>query len=207
MSPSEHRCRPRHSVGITARHPCGRMSTAAVFRFAAAVLPLIAGCEVRDEELTPPSRISAWRPDSLPTSSLLIDGLPAGQEAVAFAESYAAAAEQAVALDRPLLLVFRAGWCRWSGEFARGPLAERRVIAMSRQFICATVDADRDADTCRRFGVSGFPTVLLIDATGTERFRATGISATSALPDAMAGLLGRPRRVDRVADGEASPPR
>lgn len=137
----------------------------------------------------------------------MIDGLTDGHDAIAFAKSYAAAMDQATALGRPRLLVFRAGWCRWSGHFAQGKLVERRVIAMSRQFVCATVDADRDAELCREFGVTAFPTVLLIDAAGTERFRATGVTATSGLPDAMAGLLDRPTRVDRVAEGGTSPPR
>lgn len=137
----------------------------------------------------------------------MIDGLTDGHDAIAFAKSYAIATDQATALGRPLLLVFRAGWCRWSGHFAQGPLAERRVIAMSRQFVCAAVDADHDAEICREFGVTAFPTVLLVDAAGSERFRATGVTATSGLPDAMAGLLGRPERVDRVAEGDTKPPR
>mgnify|MGYP006277497943 CR=1 FL=1 len=169
---------------------------------------MAAGCDVRDEELLPRPVRTWWRPDSLPSSSLLIDGLPAEHAVVSFTDSYEAARQQAAAGNRPLLLVFRAAWCRWSGEFSQGPLSERRVIAMSRQFVCTTVDADRDADVCREFGVVGFPTVLLIDAGGQERFRATGVAATSRLPDAMAGVLGRPLlRTDRVADGESPPAR
>lgn len=191
--------------------PCGhRRGGVSAAALALLVVPLLVpgvGCEVRDEELAPRSRAAAWQPGTLPTSSLMVDGLPEGHEAISFAESYTAAREQAAAVDRPLLLVFRAAWCRWSGEFAQGPLAERRVITMSRQFVCATVDADRDAETCRTFGVSGFPTVLLLDATGHECFRATGVSATSGLPQAMAALLGRPARVDRVAEGDTQPAR
>ncbi len=189
---------------------CHRLGAGVVVAVALLVVPLLplgAGCEVRDEELSPRSRAVTWRPDTLPTSSLMVDGLSEGHEAISFAEGYAAAREQAGALDRPLLLVFRAAWCRWSGEFAQGPLAAHRVITMSRQFVCATVDADRDAETCRTFGVSGFPTVLLLDAKGQECFRATGVTATSGLPQAMAALLGRPARGDRVAEGDTQPAR
>jgi hypothetical protein len=201
MRPSASRCQTPRSHAI--RPGCPLLAG-----LAAGGLLMAAGCDVRDEELLPRPARAWWLPDSLPSSSLLVDGLPAEHAAVNFAESYDAARQQAAAGDRPLLLVFRAAWCRWSGEFSQGPLSERRVIAMSRQFVCTTVDADRDAAVCREFRVDAFPTVLLIDAGGQERFRASGVTATSQLPDAMAGVLGRPLlRTDRVADGESPPAR
>ena len=98
-----------------------------------------------------------------------------------------------------MLIVFRAGWCRWSGEFARGPLADRSVVSLARRFICVTADADRDAATCRAFDVRVFPTVVVLDAGGRERFRATGSAAADGLATALRGVLDTPDAVDRIA--------
>jgi hypothetical protein len=105
----------------------------------------------------------------------------------------------------PLLLVFRAGWCRYSAAAARGPLAADAIVARSRRFVCATVDADRDAATCRAFAVTGFPTLILVDAHGDERFRATG-SAAEGLAAAMDAVAG-PAAADpgAVAAGTPAP--
>jgi fructose-1,6-bisphosphatase/inositol monophosphatase family enzyme len=60
------------------------------------------------------------------------------------------------------------------------------------------VDADRDAATCRRFAVDRFPSVLLLETDGSERFRVTG-STAAGLADAMAGLLDATTARGRMA--------
>ena len=70
-------------------------------------------------------------------------------------------------------------------------------MALSRRAVCVLIDADRDAETCRTLGVKGFPTLLVLDPDGTERFRATG----RTLPDTLAAALAtafEPRRVATV---------
>jgi predicted DsbA family dithiol-disulfide isomerase len=53
-----------------------------------------------------------------------------------------------------------------------------------------TIDADRDAATCRDFGVTAFPTVVVIDAEGQERYRATGAEAAVDLAATLEHVLG-----------------
>lgn len=156
------------------------------------------GCEVRDE---PAARAgSGWRIPPVVDSAPLLQAAAATPTAIEYVEGFESGLRRAAEDGRPLLTVFRAAWCRWSAELGQGVLADPRIVALSRRFVCVAVDADRDPATCRRFGVDRFPTVLLCDAAGGEQFRTTG-SAAEGLAEAMAGLLeaGGGRR--RVAAG------
>lgn len=152
--------------------------------FAAACLAalLLAGCQVRDEPVKPPDRQTFWPAAARPQA-----GGSAGRDAngVAYVDDYAAAARRAGAEGRPLLIVFRASWCRWSAELARGPLVDPRLVALTRRCVCTQVDADRDAATCRTFAVAAFPTVVVVGVDGRECFRGAGMSATAGLAAAL----------------------
>lgn len=164
---------------------------------ALAAIVAVLGCEVRDEPAAPAA--SGWRILPVVDSAPLLHAA-ATPTAIEFVEGFDSGLRRAAEDGRPLLAVFRGSWCRWSAELAQGALADSRVVGLSRQFVCVAVDADRDAATCRLFGVDRFPTVLLCDASGAEQFRTTG-SAAAGLADAMAALLeaGGGRR--RIAVG------
>ena len=89
---------------------------------------------------------------------------------------------------------------------ARGPLADREIVARTRRFVCVFVDADRDAATCRAFDVAAFPTLIVIGGDGRERFRATGSVAPGSLAAALDAvpapqrLAGDGRRTGEAAD-------
>ena len=138
------------------------------------------GCQVRDEPVTSPDGTTFW-----PRAPRAITRPTRVATEVAYMEDYDAATQRARAEGRPLLLVFRASWCRWSGALARGPLADPRIVALTRRCVCTQVDADRDAATCRSFGVTAFPTVIVLDALGRECFRGTGASAAGDLAAAL----------------------
>lgn len=167
---------------------------------AAACLAAAAGCDIRDEAVRSQA-IPSW-PTVVQEPTRPFDGTRADDpaaRAIQFVEGYEAAARRATAEGLPLLLVFRADWCRWSDEAARGPLADRDIVARSRRCVCVVVDADRDAGTCRNFGVTGFPTVLVVDAAGREQFRATGAAGAAGLAAALDALPARDRPPSRVA--------
>lgn len=155
------------------------------------------GCDVRDEEVRPTATPRLW--NAAATSLRDEAGSePGAARGIEYVEGYAGGRRRAAAEGLPMLVVFRATWCRWSSELANGPLADRDVVTAARRFVCVTVDADRDAATCHDFGVSGFPTVIVIDPAGQERFRATGAAAAARLPAIMNEVLEVP---GRYADG------
>lgn len=153
-----------------------------------AALALVAaalGCEVRDEPATPAA--AGWRVVPVVDARPLLEAV-AAPTAIEYVEGFDSGLRRAAEDGRPLLTVCRAAWCRWSADLGQGVLADARVVARARRFVCVAIDADRDAATCRRLGVDRFPTVLLFDASGTERFRTSG-AAADGLADAMADLL------------------
>ena len=146
----------------------------------------LTGCDIYDE----PAQPAAERDPSRGWSSLadgqrsyaLASGKPTGIE---YVEGYESAVTRAGLERKPLLILFRAGWCRWCGEMTSQVLASREVVEHSRRFICVAVDADRDRAVCRAHGVRGFPTILLVSADGRELARRTG----KVSPDALVGML------------------
>jgi hypothetical protein len=182
------------------RHPSHLTSWIAVGSLA--VIGCIVGCSVRDEEVRPAAATRAWSDAALEVSRRGAEPRPEATDngGIEYVEGYLAGRRRATAEGLPMLLVFRATWCRWSGELAHGPLADRGVVTAARRFVCVTNDADREADTCRDFGVTGFPTVIVVDAAGQERFRATGAAAAERLAVVMRDLLS-PDRADRYAGG------
>jgi len=158
---------------------------------AAASAAAATGCDIRDEQArvgvdSPWLEAAAQRitagPAAVPAASS--GRLP--QESI---ESFQAGARRAAAERLPLLLVFRAGWCRWSSGLVEAVEADSQLVAGAGRFVCATVDADHDAEVCRSFGVSVFPTVIVLDESGREKFRATGRGARRNLPAAFAAAV------------------
>lgn len=143
---------------------------------------LAVGCQVRDEPVNTPDGRAIWPRAARPPA-----GGTSGREAaeVAYVDDYEAASHRARTEGKPLLLMFRASWCRWSGALARGPLADPRLVALTRRCVCAQIDADRDAATCRAFAVTAFPTVILVAADGRECYRGSGAAVAADLAAAL----------------------
>ena len=175
------------------------------------VLPLLVraacgGCDIRDESVPAGDASSLWPAAVLDPAGARTEagGEPAARPAIEYVEGYEAAVRRARAEGLPMLLIFRATWCRWSGEVTHGPLNDRTVVALARRFVCVTVDADRDAATCRTFSVAAFPTVIVLDAAGEERFRATGAAAADGLATALKGVA-EGGTAARIAGGKEEP--
>ena len=154
------------------------------------VLAVWGGFEIRDEAVESPA----------PRAVRLTAAAPEAGNAIEYVEGYEAGLRRATAENRPLLVVFRAAWCHWCAEFARGTLIDRRLVGLSRQFVCVVVDADRHAADCRRFGVKEFPTVVVATTKGDECRRWTGCPSADELVSAMADTLPSARMAE--ADGD-----
>ena len=139
------------------------------------LLAIWAGFEIRDETVESPS----------PRSVRLTTATSEPGNAIEYVEGYEAGRRRAAAENRPMLVVFRAAWCHWCAEFAQGTLIDRRLVGLSRQFICVMVDADRHTTDCTRFGVKEFPTVVVATSEGTECRRWTGCPSADELLAAM----------------------
>lgn len=101
---------------------------------------------------------------ALPTASMS----PPRQSAstMAFVDGFAAGQRAAAASGKPLVLFFTAEWCGYCHEMAREALADGRVVALSKQFVCVRIDADAEPHVCQRFNIPGMPTLLFLGADG-----------------------------------------
>ncbi|MFM8635502.1 MAG: thioredoxin family protein [Planctomycetia bacterium] len=172
---------------------------------AIAVSCLLAGCEIRDEEVQPIAQSASHRlRTDLPALENML-GRAANRSApsrttLEYVEGLDAGLRRAAVESKPILAICRAAWCRWSAEMTQGSLADPRVIRLASGFICVMIDADRHADTCKALGVTAFPTVLILGPDGEERMRSVGRPTAEKLAATLeAGL--RPA----VASGEGDP--
>lgn len=153
----------------------------------AGCLCLAMGCDIRDE-IARPTRLNPL------LGSMTAAAGAAVEPAIEYVGGYEAGRQRAAAEDRPLFIVCTAGWCRFSAEMTQRTLRDARLVAASRRAVCVLLDADRDARICHALDVRAFPTLLVLDAGGAERFRSTG----RATPDALAAVLVQalaPRRL------------
>lgn len=156
-------------------------------------LGLTIGCEVRDEQ--PGSSAGGWASTITQRFAAKPPGCEAGSAAtdrLECVEGFAAGSRRAADSGLPLVLIFRASWCRWSDGFLAAMIANTELIGSADRFVCATVDADREPAICRSFGVRAFPTAIALDPLRRERFRATGAAAREQLATVINGLVAEP---------------
>lgn len=159
-------------------------------RFAAGVLGISLlighGCEIHDEQIQSGSDGGSERrllPGTDGSSGQIVNH--DAPTSIEYVEDYAAGLERAAASGQPLVIICRASWCRWCAGLSQGVLADPAVVERSSRCVCVTLDADRDADLCRRLGVRGFPTVILQTPEGREVKRLTGRSEVRTLAAAI----------------------
>jgi hypothetical protein len=175
-----------------------------VFRLVLGCGLLAAGCEVRDEQArsgpATPWLESTVRRLAAPAASDV--ARPTGGR-VECCDGFEAGSRRALEAGLPLVLVFRATWCRWSGDLAETVLADSRLAALGGRFVCVSIDADREPAICRSFNVGEYPTLVVLDANRQEQFRAAGAAAHLGLAAAVETVLGRPRpRVAGLPSGD-----
>lgn len=155
---------------------------------------LVIGCDIHDE----PVRPAAATTDQLlrADSPLLVDMLDRDLDAPAikpttleYVDGFDAGRKRAATESKPLLVICRAAWCRWSADMTQGTLAHPRIIQLASRFVCVMVDADRHPDTCRELDVTAFPTVIVLTSAGEEKLRSVGRPATHELADALEATL------------------
>ena len=73
-----------------------------------------------------------------------------------------------------LIVDFYTDWCKWCKIADESTFTDPRVMALTRKFVFARINAEVDTNTARRFGVNGYPTVILLKKGGAEVDRIVG---------------------------------
>jgi thiol-disulfide isomerase/thioredoxin len=87
----------------------------------------------------------------------------ASAPAVTWLPTYAAGVDVASAQKRPVLIKFGATWCSWCRKLDEEVLTQPAVVAQLQQFVCISVDADKEQNVAMAFGVSSLPRLLVIN--------------------------------------------
>lgn len=127
---------------------------------------------------------------------LLGIGLPLAaqpaQEAskVQWAASFQAALEQAKAKNRPVFVDVYADWCGWCKRmdlevFTQDPVAQM----LNDHFVPVKVDGDHEPNFSQNYAIEGLPTMLVLEADGSEIGRIAGYKTAEALQKELAEIL------------------
>ena len=142
----------------------------------AAILFLIAGCDVRDETVNSTQSIHHHWPKPVTNRIEQRDSRDGqfGAARISFIENCDAGLRLANVANKPLLIVFRAAWCRWSMALTQQTLSDPSIVSLTDGFICVQVDADRHSEACRQYNVTQFPTILIVGTGKKEICRRSG---------------------------------
>ena len=147
------------------------MKPTAFLPYAAAVLTLLAsGCDRRDKEEPPPTP----EPQSAAATGAAEGHLPAG---IAWLEGDVDAAFAAAkSADKPVFLYWGAEWCPPCAQIKSTIFNKREFQERSRLFVPVYLDGDTPSAQKHgeRFGVVGYPTMILFRPDGTEITRLPG---------------------------------
>jgi thioredoxin-like negative regulator of GroEL len=143
----------------------------------------------------------------LVTTALALEGCASAKNqppAVTWSTSMDAALADAAKADRPILLDFYTDWCEWCHALDDTTYADAQFIEFSKRFTCAKVNAEVDTASAARYHVRSYPTVVLMNADGTEIDRVVGYyRAPEFIALVEDYLAGRNTLASLVAEGSA----
>jgi protein disulfide-isomerase len=106
-----------------------------------------------------------------------------------FVEGYADGYQQARQEGRPMLVFFTASWCHFCHQMEVEAFNDGQVAALSRQFTCILVDADREPAVCQEFRIRGYPAIQFLTPQGVPLNRLVGKQSAADLVLQMQAAL------------------
>lgn len=93
---------------------------------------------------------------------------------IAWQGSLQAALKIAAREKKPIFIDFWAEWCGPCKEMLATTYKDKAVVARSKQFVPVLINADEQPKVLEKFGISGLPTVIFMNAKGKVLLRTTG---------------------------------
>ncbi len=106
--------------------------------------------------------------------------------------------QEAVRLDRPMLLAISAVWCHWCHVMDETTYSDPRVIdLLNREFLPVRVDNDRHPEVNQRYNMGGWPTTAFLTPQGDILSGATYLP-----PEALQSIAGQVLQYYRTRKAE-----
>lgn len=110
-----------------------------------------------------------------------------------------AAVDEARKSGKYVFVDFEAQWCGWCKKMDAKTFADPKVAkVLGDNFICVKVDADKNPDLIRRYGVRGYPTVAFLNSNGVS------VNQLSGYRDPKAFLAEVNKIVSKMPKGKKS---
>lgn len=109
-------------------------------------------------------------------------GGPMAETPLAWQETLPTRAE---AGEKPIFLYFTASWCGPCKIMKAEVLPTQRVVDAAQGYVPVMIDVDDDPITAGQFRVGSIPTIVILDADGTERERLIGLQKVDELADTL----------------------
>jgi len=100
-------------------------------------------------------------------------------------------AKAAAAEGKPMMVDFYTDWCGWCKTLDEETYSDAKVIAKSKEFVCVKVDAEKDKGSAEKYDVTGFPTILFLDSSGTKIHETVGYAPADEFLGEMDTALGK----------------
>ena len=113
----------------------------------------------------------------------------AQRDAIAWLTSYEAALQTARNERCAVMIDFYTDWCGWCKKLDADTYVDKQVISASSDFVSLKLDADQERAVAARYNITGFPTILFIDAAGNEVHRVVGYRPPQAFLGEMKTAL------------------
>lgn len=91
-----------------------------------------------------------------------------------FITNFDQAASIAEKSGKPMIIDFYTGWCTWCDSLDINTYSDSLVISLAADNVFVKIDAEADTALTDRFGVSGYPTVIVTKPDGQEIDRIWG---------------------------------
>ncbi len=125
---------------------------------------------------------------------------------VSFVADYDEALELAARQNRHMLISFYADWCGYCKKLDTITYMNDSVAAFTEQLVCVKVNAEVDTLTRHKYGVGGFPTIVLADSLGKEIDRIYGYAPPDQFVSLMSDYLeGKNTLVSYLAEADSAP--
>jgi len=107
---------------------------------------------------------------------------------------------EAKELGKPVILYWGAVWCPPCNQMKATLFKDAGFIAETENFVPVYLDGDTDGAQRwgERFGISGYPTVIVLSPDGTEITRISSATMASELPDLLRVAAGRTTSVEAL---------
>lgn len=108
------------------------------------------------------------------------------------AGSFDEALARARSENRLVMVDVYTDWCGWCKKLDREVFASGRVADAAKGIVAVRVNAEEGGeDVARRYGVSGYPTILFVDGAGKLVRRVEGYVDVSEMVRILSSLPGR----------------